>query len=149
MDEFIHGRHRGRGTKWSEARQQQESWQCTFGLLSSCASGHMQMKKISILKLTRQQHESWQRMSCTLPQACAFLLVCPCLCPYLNQNCSWMLHKRKKIMLEEGEKWLKSNSISQSFLDERLWCFSRFRVEYRQSNHNIVVQINRCPVSEK
>jgi hypothetical protein len=46
------------------------------------------------------------------------------------------------------KKKLKSHSIPQSFLNERLWCFCRFCVKYRQSNHNIVLRINRHPVSD-
>jgi hypothetical protein len=43
--------------KMPSARRESQSFQ------------HMQFdanEKISILKLTKQQHESWQRMSCTL-----------------------------------------------------------------------------------
>jgi hypothetical protein len=51
--------------------------------------GHMQFdanEKISVLKLTKKPHESLQCMSCTLPQACTFGLVSPCLCQYLIQK---------------------------------------------------------------
>jgi hypothetical protein len=56
---------------------------CSEGKLRNMPLGAcnlMQMKKISVLKLTKQQHESWQHMSCTLRQACTFRLVRFCLC---------------------------------------------------------------------
>ena len=77
-DELIHGIMLlfCREGKMRSARRQSQS------------CGYMQMKKIRVLKLTKQQHESWQRTSCTgtLPQACTFGLVCPCLFPYLIQK---------------------------------------------------------------
>ena len=65
-DELIHGIMLlfCREGKMRSARRQSQS------------CGYMQMKKIRVLKLTKQQHESWQRTSCTLPQACTFGLVC-------------------------------------------------------------------------
>jgi hypothetical protein len=52
-------------------------------------------------------------------------------------------------MQEEGKK-VNSNSIPQLFLNERLLCFFRSRVEYKRSlaNHDIVL-IDRCPVPRK
>jgi hypothetical protein len=48
------------------------------------------------------------------------------------------------------EKKVNSDSIPQSFLNERLFCFFRSCVEYKRSlaNHDIVL-IDRCPVSSK
>jgi hypothetical protein len=71
-----------------------------------------------------------------------------------KDNCrlqnSTSLKTKSKLWAHANECFInQSNSILQLFLNERLWCFFRFCVEYRQLNHNIVVQINICPVSEK
>jgi hypothetical protein len=58
-------------------------------------------------------------MSCTLPQACTFGLVHPCLYQYLIQK----LHTIEKIMQEQGKQNLESNSITQSFLNESFEAF--------------------------
>ena len=59
-------------------------------------------------------------MSCTLPQACTFGLVHPCLCQYLIQK---LFMNDKKIMQEQGKQNLESNSITQSFLNESFEAF--------------------------
>jgi hypothetical protein len=58
-----------------------------------------------------------------------------------------MVHKPEKFRQEEGENKMKSNYIHQSFLNESFGAFVDFA--YRQLNHDIVVRINRCPVSGK
>jgi hypothetical protein len=55
----------------------------------------------------------------------------------------------KKFHEGRRENKLKSNAIPQLFLNERLWCFCRFCVKYRQLNHDIVVRINRFHAFEK
>jgi K+-transporting ATPase c subunit len=62
-------------------------------------------------------------MSCTLPQACTFGLVHPCLCQYLIQKLFMNASYNKKIMQEQGKQNLESNSITQSFLNESFEAF--------------------------
>jgi hypothetical protein len=57
-------------------------------------------------------------MSCTLPQACTFELVHPCLCQYLIQKLFMNASYNRKYHAGKGKQNLESNSITQSFLNE-------------------------------
>jgi hypothetical protein len=56
MDDFIHGYHRGRGSKTTTGMM------VTHFQIVKFLGAHAN-EKISLLKLTKQQHESWQRTS--------------------------------------------------------------------------------------
>jgi len=62
-----------------------------------------------------------------------------------------LLHKREKFMQEEGKKKLKSNSISQSFLNESFEAFLDFASSTgnQTTTLSFELRINRCPVSGK
>jgi hypothetical protein len=106
----------------------------------------MQMKKTSVLKLTKQQHESWQHMSCRLPQACTFGLVCPCLCQYLIQKLFMNASFNRKIHAGTRKRKNEIKVHNSIILEWKLWSFCRFRVENRQCNHKIVVQTSNQQV---
>jgi hypothetical protein len=97
MDDFIHGLHSWRGAKWSEARQrQQESWQRTFGLSSTC---------------------KWKKSSCTLPR---LVLSDWCVLVFVHtwtKNCSWVLHKQKySCMKKEKNNWNHIPYLNRSWM---------------------------------
>jgi len=62
-------------------------------------------------------------MSCTLPQACTFGLVHPCLCQYLIQKLFMNASYNRKNHAGTRKTKLGINFITQSFLNESFEAF--------------------------
>ena len=94
----------------------------------------MQMKNISVFKLTKQPHESWQRMSCTLPQAGTFALVRPCLCQYLIQN--WKIHAGSLRKMPGTRKIKIEIKFHKSIVLSSLWKLWSLAIKPRHCRSN-------------
>ena len=100
---------------------------------------HMQKKKTSVLKLTKQQQDSWQVIGNVLFEHRFRLLLSDVT------SLSWINPWKNSFRMKKINLEIKFHAMIV-VLNKRCWCFCRFLVEYRQSNHDIVVWIDRCLV---